>query len=119
MPSFDNNAIIKIFFATWVVLALAMLLVHLRASTRVKVKTYRYGPIVIGLLFLSFICLIDRKDFYFAIPAVALITWLNIKTIKFCPACGRMNRSPTMFPVPRHCVHCGAEIEPHRPGAAT
>jgi hypothetical protein len=55
LPSFDHDSITGILFATWVTLALVMLTVHLRANTAIKIEVYRYGPTVIGLLFLGFL----------------------------------------------------------------
>ncbi|MAN80400.1 MAG: hypothetical protein CMF64_08405 [Magnetovibrio sp.] len=51
---------------------------------------------------------------FMGIP-LALITYLNIKTIRFCQACGR-TVMPQMGSAPKFCAKCGAELlESSRP----
>jgi rRNA maturation endonuclease Nob1 len=54
---------------------------------------------------------IPASDFTFIIPFVALITFINLRVMKFCNACGRtvMNQNP--FSPPKFCSKCGAALD--------
>src|SRR5687768_6969296 len=108
----DRSVIEGIFIGTWVVLAIGGLIFHLHASPAMKHKVWPAMGIVVGLLFLVFIYFLEGIKFasLAAIP-VALITYLNRKTVKFCSQCGAFNRSPTMFPVPKFCGKCGTALD--------
>lgn len=107
----DRNIVEGIFIGTWVLLAVVGLIFYLRASPAMKHKAWPVMSIVTGLLFLVFIYLLEGIKFALlaAIP-VALITYLNLRTVKFCAQCGAFNRSPTMFPVPKYCGKCGTGL---------
>lgn len=44
------------------------------------------------------------------IPAVAVITWLNIRAIKFCDECGKMFKRGLLGGGPASCPKCGTEL---------
>jgi NADH pyrophosphatase NudC (nudix superfamily) len=50
--------------------------------------------------------------FVFTTPAVALVTWLNLKLTKVCPGCGAMLQSTNWFVKMRFCQKCGAQLDP-------
>jgi hypothetical protein len=108
----DRSVIEGIFIGTWIVLAVGGLIFHLRASPAMKHKVWPMMAIVVGPLFLVFVYFLDGiKVASLAAVPVALITYLNRKTVKFCSQCGALNRSPTMFPVPKFCGKCGAGLD--------
>lgn len=108
---FDRSVIEGIFIGTWIVLAVGGLIFMLRGSPAMKHKGWPVMTIGVGLLFLVFVFLLEGiKGAVFAILPVALITYLNLKTVKFCSMCGAFNRSPTMFPVPKYCGKCGVGL---------
>ena len=108
--------VFPIFIGVWVVLGVfsaAFFLFNNRAALKRKV----HPPLVIGIgaLFLGFVVLMDfplDAFFYFVlVPAVVLITYLNLRNTKFCSACGKTLISQNPFTRPRFCSRCGADLE--------
>jgi hypothetical protein len=66
----------------------------------------------VGVLFLTFVALMDfpRPFFLFLIPAVALMTFLNLRNTKFCDACGKTLINQNPFSPPAFCSKCGAAL---------
>ena len=83
-----------IFISVWVVLGIFSALFFF-SSTNAALKRKVHPPFVIGVgaLFLSFVVLMGfaRDAFFFFVmaPAVALITFLNLRNTKFCDSCGK------------------------------
>jgi hypothetical protein len=77
-----------------------------------KRKVWPVMTPIVGLLFLAFTYLLQgiRGASFAAIP-VAIITYINLRSVKFCPKCGASNRSPSIFPVPKYCGKCGAQLD--------
>jgi len=50
------------------------------------------------------------------IPAVALITFLNLRSTRFCDGCGRTVYTQNLLKPARYCPHCGALLDPQRQG---
>jgi hypothetical protein len=108
----DQRGIEGVFIGTWIALAIGGLIFSWRASPAMKRKAWPVGTIAVGLLFLVFIYLLQgTSGIAFAAIPVALITFLNLQTVKFCTKCGAFNRSPKMFPVPKYCGKCGAGLD--------
>ena len=65
-----------------------------------------------GALFLGFVFYIGALNEFLcvAVPMVALITWLNIRAIRFCDACGRTLHNQNPFSLPTFCSKCGAPL---------
>ncbi|KQV45118.1 hypothetical protein [Massilia sp. Root335] len=68
---------------------------------------------IVGVLFLGFTWTmgVPLETFFFAVPAVALITLLNLRTVRFCNSCGATLRSQNAFSKPAYCSKCGAKLE--------
>jgi hypothetical protein len=45
-----------------------------------------------------------------AVPAVAIISYMNIRMTRFCESCGRTLHRQPLFSKPRFCSHCGAAL---------
>jgi uncharacterized protein (DUF983 family) len=50
------------------------------------------------------------EAFYLAVPAVILISLLNIRATKFCDSCGKMVMNQNVLSPPKYCSKCGAEL---------
>jgi hypothetical protein len=48
---------------------------------------------------------------FLVVPAVVLISYLNIKVTKFCDNCGARLYNHTWFAPMRSCSKCGAELD--------
>ena len=90
-----------IFMGVWVVLGIvstAFFFLNNNAALKRKV----HPPFVIGvsILFLGFVVLMGtpREAFFYCIfvPAIALITLMNLRNTKFCDTCGKtlINQNP-------------------------
>ncbi len=66
-----------------------------------------------GALFVGFVFLMsgDLRILAFMLPAVALISLLNLRMIKVCSACGRTMHSGMWFTKAEYCSKCGARFE--------
>jgi len=113
VPFQPNQTIVQCaFIGTWIALGIGGTIFYWRASPAMKRKAWLVMTPIVGLLFLAFIYLLQgtRGASFAAIP-VAIIAYLNLHSVKFCPKCGASNRSPSIFPVPKYCGKCGAQLD--------
>ena len=104
---------IPVFFAFWIVLGIGGATFFLFSDdAALKRKVWRLYVISAGVLFAGFLVLSGAPPEFLiiAIPAMILITFLNMRSTRFCDACGKtlFNQSP--FFVPRFCSRCGARL---------
>jgi hypothetical protein len=104
-----------VFAGTWVVLIAASFLTFYPTSVSAALKK-RLWPIFIvgvGVLFVFFSWLMGEggTQFLIIIPAVVLISALNMVTVRFCPSCNAMQRSNTLFSTPKFCQKCGHALD--------
>lgn len=66
-----------------------------------------------GVIFLTFTFLMmpAANVMALAVPAVALITWLNLRNIKICSTCGRTIQTGVWFTSAEYCPKCGARLD--------
>jgi predicted RNA-binding Zn-ribbon protein involved in translation (DUF1610 family) len=107
----SSHGLPAIFFIVWTVLCVAGWSFFWKGSLAAKRRWH--GPIQVGaaVLFLAFVAAIaPPKVLAIFAPAVAAITFLNLKFTKFCPACGSMlMRNPPWVPL-RFCPKCGENL---------
>ena len=103
-----------VFFGVWAVLGVASALFAWRAPVEAKRKWFPRTTIGAGILFVIFTYWITRapQTLVITIPAVALITYLNLKLTKICPHCGATLQNLSWFTRMRYCKKCGAELQP-------
>jgi hypothetical protein len=107
----DHATVQHVFIATWIVLGIASAIFIFTAPPALKRKWHPIISISAGLLFLGFVFVLSEYKIPFFLPvAVAVIMYLNIKTVVFCPKCGAMNRSPYIYPIPKYCRKCGTDL---------
>jgi hypothetical protein len=108
--------VFPIFIGVWVVLGIvstAFFFLNDNAALKRKV----HPPYVIGvsILFFGFVVLMGtpRDVFFYCIlvPAIVLITFMNLRNTKFCDTCGRTLINQNPFVCPRFCSKCGASLE--------
>jgi|SRR5690242_1869232 hypothetical protein len=106
--------IVPWFFGVWVTLAVVGLWgTYLDKNVARKKRSIPTFIVAAGVLFLGFVLLItgDLRALVFALPAVALITFLNLRQFRVCSACGRTIHSGMWFAKAQYCPKCGARLE--------
>ena len=110
---FNPDTIFPIFIGTWIVLGvISFYFFGVRKDAQLKRKIWPYHIIGVGLLFALFIFLMGFPISVFAImgPAIILITYLNLKAVRFCDACGKTIMNQNLFSSPEFCTKCGAKL---------
>lgn len=108
-----------VFFGVWIALGIASVVLLLRGSPEIKRQWFPRITIFAGVLFVAFIYWIAPvlEVLYLAIPAVALITYLNLKIMKFCPRCGAYYQTLGRLYRVNFCHKCGFALSnPQAPG---
>lgn len=104
------------FLFVWVLLGLSsFLFFHLNRNAALKRRVLPAFAIAAGAIFGGFVYLsVGRQEpqvLYIMIPALILITFLNVRTTRFCDFCGRTLYRQPIFSQTQFCPHCGAELK--------
>jgi hypothetical protein len=106
--------VFPVFIGVWAVLGIfsaGFFLLNNNATLKRKV----WPPFVIGVgvLFLGFVALMGfpLEMLFIMAPAVVLITFLNLRSVKFCNACGKTLMSQNPLTPPKYCSRCGASLD--------
>jgi len=105
--------IFPIFFVVWIALGVAgFFLFYVSKNVRFKRRFFPWYVILAGVLFISFGLGMGfhLQMLFIMVPAVALITFLNIKSTKFCNSCGRTIINQVWFTKVEYCGKCGAKL---------
>lgn len=102
------------FIGVWIALAIVGLWVTYRDKNVARKKCLL--PLFIvgtGVIFVLFTLLMtgDLRALGLVIPAVALITFLNLRQFKVCPTCGRTIHSGMWFAKAQYCPKCGGRLD--------
>jgi hypothetical protein len=114
VPPNSPSQVFPIFFGIWIVLGLfSAAFFFLGKNAKLKRKVWPPFTIATAILFVGFAWAMGfpSQVFLFMIPFVGLITFLNLRSVKFCDACGKtiMNQNP--ISPPQFCSKCGARLE--------
>ena len=115
MAQSNADQVFPVFFGVWIVLGIFSTgFFYLNKNAALKRKVWPPFISAVGILFLGFTWAmgVPAGTFFFAVPAVALITLLNLRTVTFCNSCGATLRSQNPFSRPAFCSKCGAKLEP-------
>jgi hypothetical protein len=109
----EHDEIFSIFFGIWVVLGIISIAIFF-IGKNVQLKRKLFAPFVIGVgvLFIAFIYATSSggRILYIMVPAVALITFINLRSTNFCDSCGRTIISQDLFSKPEFCSKCGDKL---------
>jgi hypothetical protein len=113
------DRVFPIFFGVWVVLGIvSAAFFFFNNDAALKRKIHPPFVIGVGILFLSFVVLMgfppDAFFFLVVVPAVILISYLNLRNTKFCSSCGKTLISQNPFMQPKFCSKCGANLDDKR-----
>jgi len=109
-----EDQIFTIFISVWAVLILvSFLLFSVNKNATFKRKVWPIFIVGIGIAFAGFVTWMfyPHPPYLIAYPAIALISFLNIKLTKFCDECGKTNFPQTPFSGLKFCQKCGASLE--------
>jgi hypothetical protein len=116
-----QSIITACFVGTWIVLgAVGFLLFYLGKDVVFKRKWFPRNVMLGGLLFVFYSTTLFTLGsgllgglgvLVVVVPAVCLISWLNIKFTKFCGECGSTIVDQNWFSPMKFCSKCGAELD--------
>ena len=120
-PTMLETGITALFFGTWIVLGIVSFVVFfLGKDTALKRKWFPRFIVLAGVLFVIFsttIMVLGSQSWWslgillVVVPAVAVISYLNIKMTKFCDKCGATLINSNWFSPMRFCSKCGAVLD--------
>lgn len=104
------------FTVPWAILGLSsFLFFHFNRNAALKRRVWPAFIVTIGIIFAGFVFHVmghqQPQVLYFMVPAIILISFLNIRTTLFCDACGKTLYRQPIFSRARFCPHCGAELK--------
>jgi len=108
------DEVFPVFIGVWIVLGIISFSIFvLGRDAKLKRKLWMPFVIGVGILFVSFGYLtgIGEQLFLVMVPAVILITYLNIKSTKFCDNCGKMIFNQNIFQIHKFCSRCGEKLQ--------
>lgn len=110
----NQDRVFAIFMITWLVLgAIASYLFYFNKNVELKRKAWPLFNIFVGVLFVGFISQMGfpQQMLFIAIPGVAIIVFLNMRSVNFCSNCGRIAQARTPLAKAEFCSHCGANVD--------
>lgn len=94
----------------WIIAGIASAFFFL--SRNASLKRRLWPPYVIGVAILLLVLVwwfLPNEALYVAAPLVALVTFINLRVMKFCNACGATTMNFPFRPA-RFCAKCGAPL---------
>lgn len=122
--SFLDSIVITVFVGTWIVLGILGFVASRRMNAAEKRKWMPRGMILVGVLFVIFsttsMVLESRSSstlaiLFVTVPAVIVISYLNIKMTKFCDNCNATLYNHNWFSPMQFCSKCGAALGAIKP----
>ena len=110
----DPSVVVPVFMAVWIALGIGSACFFLGSrNARLKREVFPWFVIFVGVLFASFVVIAvgDLTVLAFVGPAVALISFLNIRGTRFCDACGATLFNHAWFNRMNFCSKCGAKLD--------
>ena len=107
-----------VFFVFWALLGLSsFLFFHFNRDAKLKKRVFPFFVVGVGVIFGTFAAYTTGWHpavLMVMLPLVGLITFLNLRTTKFCDSCGRTLYRQSLFGPSKFCPHCGSELGPRR-----
>ena len=104
------DAAFPVFFFLWILLCVAVWTFYWKGSLEAKRRWHPRIAVGIPVLFLGLIAIAAPFGLAMAIPAVAVISLINLKSTRFCPACGRTLFQSSPWSAMNFCPKCGASL---------
>lgn len=104
-----------VFMVFWIVLGVtSFLFFQFNRNASLKRRIWSPFVIIIGIIFASFVWHMSggsREVFLFMLPAILIISVLNIRLTRFCQSCGRTLQAQPFSSAGSYCKYCGAKLE--------
>jgi hypothetical protein len=114
------------FVGTWIALGVCgFVAFYLPRDASFKRKWFPRFIILVGVLFVLFsttLVVLESRSLselgvlVILVPAVAVISFLNMRFTRFCSKCGATTYDVNWFSPTRFCSKCGAELSSAKPG---
>src|SRR5262245_41402354 len=103
----------SVFLPLWIAMAIGISLLLWKGSYEAKRKWAPRLMVLAGALLVGLIYWTQGvgKTLYMAVPAVAVITALNLRSMRFCPKCSAHQWQSTPFSNAKYCSKCGHDLE--------
>ena len=103
------------FIIFWVGLGLgSFLFFRFSHNTPLKRRVWLVDNVATGIIFGAFVFFSSGRQqpqiLFVLVPVLVIIMVLNIKTTRFCDACGKMLTRQPIFSRTHFCPYCGAEL---------
>jgi hypothetical protein len=101
--------------AIWLLLGLgSFLFFQFNRNAALKRKVWPVVIVAVGLVFGSLVYFgMGRQQpqvLYLMVPGIVLVSFLNIRTVRFCDSCGRTLYRQPIFSRTQFCPHCGTKL---------
>lgn len=116
-----TSIVIIAFVATWIVLGIGLFVASWKLDAATKRQWFPFAIMMIGVLFIAFtmaVAFLQSRSWsslwilVILVPAVALISYLNITHTKFCDVCNATLIDQNWFGPPvKFCSKCGAPLD--------
>jgi hypothetical protein len=120
-PTTLQYLVTVLFFGTWFVLAFFSFIVFIIGANAELKRTWFPRVVIFAgvviVIFISIMTVLNSRSgeslclLVFVIPAVAAVSYLNIRLTKFCGSCGATLFKNNWFSPTRFCSSCGASLE--------
>ena len=109
----NSEEVVPIFIGVWVLYSLVRYLIFfVSKDTERKKKLWTRFNIFGGALFIGLAYLMGiGQHIYILALMVVLFFFLNIRSAKFCSACGKTNLKQNFLPPAKFCNNCGEALE--------
>jgi hypothetical protein len=105
--------VFPVFAVIWVLLGIGNAVFMLRGrNPRLKRTLFRWFNVVGCALFSVFVLVLTRRPIILllVLPALGVISFINIRTTKFCGSCGATLYDLIWFRRTKFCTRCGASL---------
>lgn len=102
-----------VFMVVWVILGLSsFLFFHFNRNSSLKRKVWPIFTVAIGTIFGGFVLIMGRQPqvLFLMVPAIILISFLNIRMTRFCDPCGMTLYRQPIFSKTQFCPYCGNKL---------
>ena len=118
MATASVNPPFPVFFGIWFVISFGSA-AFFRLSKNADLKRRVWVPflVVTSVVFIGFVwsTIKQVQVLYWLVPAVCILTLINLRTVQFCNSCGVTVRTPSPWRKAAFCPKCGAHLDVRKP----